>query len=68
MNAYEIRHAILNEAREMLFEIWEKRCRTVRFNADNASVFVEIEMLPAPTFNEIQDLANKMNAFVSDSK
>ena len=66
-NAYEIRHAILNEAREMLFAVWYRDHETVSRNADRQDrVTKPEEMPPAPTFEAILDLAKKMNDFVSE--
>lgn len=72
LNAYEIRHSILEEARTMLFDIWQEKCH---FTRDNFFVQKEIdhmlippEMPPAPTFEQILELAQKMNSFVSNGK
>ena len=68
MNPYEIRHEILKEAREMLLRIWDQDGTDKRYNSEITNNKEPIEFLPAPTFDEILALANKMNAFVSDSK
>lgn len=67
LNAYEIRHAILNEAREMLFEVWHEKCRNAQsFNSFSDKLHVKIP--EAPTFEEVLELAKKMDAFVSNDK
>jgi len=74
-NAYEIRHDLLNEARGMLFEIWNRKCDTVIYNADqkapsrfetdrNEVSLSEVTLPPAPTLDEIIEVASKMNDFV----
>lgn len=65
---YEIRHALLNEARDMLFQDWLMK-RDVVFN--NAHVekrtILETEVPLAPSFDAILKLAQQMNEFVSHS-
>jgi hypothetical protein len=67
MNGYEIRHAILNEAREMLFEQWR-----MAMDVENATARFEggphaprpPKLLPPPTVAEIKALAESMYEFV----
>lgn len=62
MNGYEIRHAILNEAREMLFSKWttdvenERICASVESRAP--------KNIPAPSLSEIKSAAESMYDFV----
>ena len=66
-NAYEIRHSLLGEARDMLFTVWHQKCEVVRYNANTEDRAVGADEMPAaPTFDEILELARKMNAFVSE--
>lgn len=66
MNAYEIRHAILNEAREMLFDTWREKCRNIQAANTTLSYKYYVSLPDAPTFKEVMELAKKMNAFVSN--
>jgi len=66
-NAYEIRHALLNEARETLFDIWRMKCDEVRHNAQvEERPFRDGEMPPPPNFDDVLNLARRMNEFVSE--
>lgn len=66
-NAYEIRHSMLNEARDMLFQIWQQECEVIERNANlEDRIVTPGEMPPAPTFEKILELAKKMNDFVSE--
>lgn len=62
MNAYEIRHAILNEARDLLSQSWAARVDTERDAAhleNRAPVFIS-----PPTTDEIKRTAEELYEFV----
>ncbi len=60
---YEIRHSLLNEAREMLFTTWHQECDRARRNADLGQR--QLEPLPsAPTAADIKALAEDLYEFV----
>lgn len=68
MNPYEIRHAILNEARAMLFDVWHEKCRDVQALNSMPPYKYHSSLPEAPTFEEILELAQRMNTFVSNGK
>lgn len=58
MNAYEIRYAVLSDARQLLMDQWHVKCEHTR-NQDESS------SLPSPpTIEDIKALANEMYEFV----
>ena len=62
MNAYEIRHAILNEARDLLSQSWAARERVEHEAAqleNRAPVFIS-----PPTTDEIKRTAEELYEFV----
>ena len=62
MNAYEIRHAILNEARDLLSQSWAARERVEHEAAqleNRAPVFIS-----PPTADEIKRTAEELYEFV----
>ena len=62
MNAYEIRHAILNEARDLLNQSWAARERVEHEAAqleNRAPVFIS-----PPTTDEIKRTAEELYEFV----
>ena len=62
MNAYEIRHAILNEARDVLSQSWAARERVEHEAAqleNRAPVFIS-----PPTTDEIKRTAEELYEFV----
>ena len=62
MNAYEIRHAILNEARDLLSQSWAARERVEHEAAqleNRAPVFIT-----PPTTDEIKRTAEELYEFV----
>lgn len=67
---YEIRHSLINEARDMLFQVWNRECDVVFHNANcrvEGRAIGTGELPPAPTFDAILKLAQQMNEFVSRS-
>ena len=63
-NPYEIRHDLLVDARQMLFRVWEKKCEAATHNANLGDNLVTVP--EAPTFDEVLELAKKMNEFVTN--
>ena len=59
---YEIRHSILNEAREMLYEGWHKAMDVEQLSADFEKRVPRL--FPAPTVEEIKKLAESLYEFV----
>lgn len=60
---YEIRHSLLNEARETLYENWRSACEVIRRNADLANQPLS-GFPPPPTAAEIKALAEDLYEFV----
>lgn len=63
---YEIRHSLLNEAREMLYEKWRFDCDVLRRNADlTKQPFCDLSGFPPPpNAAEIKALAEDLYEFV----
>lgn len=69
MNAYEIRYAVLTDARQMLMDQWMRACDHAQQNADRFSsggidVVNPLPLPSAPTMTDILKLANEMYEFV----
>lgn len=65
-NPYEIRLALLAEARDILFQGWNRKCDAVFHDANIAKRTILHHELPrAPTVEEILAAANRMNEFIS---
>lgn len=69
MNAYEIRYAVLTDARRMLMDQWMRACDQAQQNADRFSsggieVTTPLTPPPAPTMTDIMKLASEMYEFV----
>lgn len=62
-SGYEIRHSLLNEARETLYENWRSACEVIRHNADLVHQPID-EFPPPPTAAEIKALAEDLYEFV----
>jgi hypothetical protein len=58
MNAYEIRYAVLTDARQMLMDQWMRACD------DHRQTETPGKLPPAPTFESIKALATEMYDFV----
>ena len=64
-NGYELRHDLLNEARDMLFQGWYKKCEVAQHNAHTEKRAIAAgEMPEPPVIKDILALAGKMNEFV----
>jgi hypothetical protein len=61
-SGYEIRHSILNEAREMSYEQWHKAMEIEQVSAEFEKRVPRL--LPAPTLDEIKKLAEGLYEFV----
>ena len=80
MNPYEIRFAILKEAREMLYEEWrhDQEAINTEFHEnlqlyendkfDGEKFSSDLKTIPAPTIDEVLSLSTKMKAFVDEGK
>lgn len=62
MNAYEIRHSLICEARNLLFEEWNVKMATERERADFESRAANF--IPAPTLDDIKKAARELYNFV----
>ena len=60
---YEIRHSLLNEAKDILFEKWHQECEVLKRNADLGQRKLD-PYPPAPTAAEIKALAEELYEFV----
>lgn len=61
-NGFEIRHALLNEARDFLMHEWHQKC-----DVENQTAQFEQrppKMVPPPSFAKIKELAIEMYDFV----
>lgn len=61
-SGYEIRHALLMEAKEILFERWRIEMDTERLTAEHGNRAPV--MLPCPTIDEIKRTADQLYEFV----
>lgn len=62
-SGYEIRHSLLNEARHMLYEKWNRDWEIIRRNHDLAQKPIESTPEP-PTAAQIKALAEELYEFV----
>jgi hypothetical protein len=61
-NGYEIRHSLLSEAKEILFERWHAAMNVERMSAKRESR--NPVLIPAPTVDEIKATAESLYEFV----
>ena len=59
---YEIRHALLNESKEMLFERWHTEMEIERITAERENR--SPVMLPCPSIEDIKRTAESLYEFV----
>jgi len=73
MNAYEIRYAVLCDARQMLQDQWHVAVDYAqskgpsRFSSGGVEAEIDEPLPPAPTIEAIMKLANEMYDFVQQS-
>ena len=60
---YEIRHSLLNEAKNILFEKWHAECEIIQRNAELAKQPISA-FPPGPNAAEIKALAEDLYEFV----
>lgn len=60
---YEIRYNLLNDAKNMLYEKWNRDVEVVKFNAASSKKIIEDLPLP-PSAEEIKALAQSLYDFV----
>jgi hypothetical protein len=61
-SGYEIRHALLNEARDLLMHEWHEKCNIERDTAQFEQR--PPRLVPSPSFRQIKELAVEMYDFV----
>ena len=66
MNAYQIRNSLLQQAREMLFESWNRKQDIEMYHAEAGAR--PPQFIPAPTVAEVLAAATALKTFVDGAE